>query len=79
MRVTFWYLDLIFIVTFLATLLQYREHFATTALSTALLNISMIGAMLIFFNSKPKTVVYALSFAVLIGGILQVLGTHICN
>ncbi len=71
--VTFWYLDLIFIVTFLATLLQYREHFATTALSTALLNISMIGAMLIFFNSNPKTVVYALSFAVLIGGILQVL------
>ncbi len=33
----------------------------------------MIGAMLIFFNSNPKTVVYALGFAVLIGGILQVL------
>ncbi|MGC9351954.1 MAG: lipid II flippase MurJ, partial [Sulfurovum sp.] len=38
--INFWYLDLIFIVTFLATLLQYREHFATTAMSTALLNIS---------------------------------------
>jgi len=70
--INFWYLDLIFIVTFLATLLQYREHFATTAMSTALLNISMIGAMLIFFHSEPKTIVYALSFAVLIGGILQV-------
>jgi len=71
--INFWYLDLIFIVTFLATLLQYREHFATTAMSTALLNISMIGAMLIFFHSEPKTIVYAISFAVLFGGLLQVL------
>jgi len=71
--INFWYLDLIFIVTFLATLLQYKEHFATTAMSTALLNISMISAMLIFFHSKPKSIVYALSFAVLIGGVLQVI------
>jgi len=71
--INFWYLDLIFVVTFLATLLQYKEHFATTALSTALLNISMIGAMIIFIHQEPKTIVYALSFAVLFGGILQVL------
>ena len=70
--INFWYLDFIFIVTFLATLLQYREHFATTAISTSLLNISMISAMLIYMNSEPKVIVYALSFGVLIGGILQV-------
>ncbi len=70
--INFWYLDFIFMVTFLATLLQYREHFATTAISTSLLNISMIGAMLIYMNSEPKIIVYALSFGVLIGGILQV-------
>ncbi len=70
--INFWYLDLIFIVTFLATILQYKEHFATTALSTALLNISMISALWIYMKSDPKTVAYALSYAVFIGGILQV-------
>jgi putative peptidoglycan lipid II flippase len=71
--INFWYLDLIFIVTFLATLLQYKEHFATTAMSTALLNISMITALWFTMKEDPKTVAYALSFAVLIGGLLQVL------
>ena len=71
--INFWYLDLIFIVTFLATLLQYKNHFATTAMSTALLNISMIAALYLYMKEDPKTVAYALSFAVLIGGTLQVI------
>ena len=71
--INFWYLDLIFIVTFLATLLQYKEHFATTAMSTALLNISMIAALYMYMKEDPQTVAYALSYAVLIGGTLQVL------
>ncbi len=70
--INFWYLDLIFIVTFFATLLQYREHFATTAMSTALLNISMIFALWFYMKEDPKTVAYAVSFAVLVGGVLQV-------
>jgi len=71
--INFWYLDLIFIVTFLATLLQYKEHFATTAMSTALLNLSMISALWLYMKEDPKTVAYALSYAVLIGGLLQIL------
>jgi putative peptidoglycan lipid II flippase len=71
--INFWYLDLIFIVTFFATLLQYKEHFATTAMSTALLNISMITALYLYMHEDPKIVAYALSFAVLIGGVLQIL------
>jgi len=71
--INFWYLDFVFIVTFLATLLQYREHFATTAMSTALLNISMISCLLIYMRDEPKTIVIALSFAVLIGGLMQVI------
>lgn len=71
--INFWYLDLIFIVTFLATILQYKKHFATTAISTSLLNISMIGALLMFMNESPKDVAYALSFAVVLGGFLQVI------
>jgi len=71
--INFWYLDLIFVVTFLGTLLQYKNHFATTAMSTALLNIAMIAALYIYMKEDPKTVAYALSFAVLIGGALQVI------
>jgi len=71
--INFWYLDLIFLVTFLATLLQYKEHFATTAFSTALLNISMIAALLLYAKDEPQSIVYALSIAVLIGGVLQLI------
>ena len=74
--INFWYLDLIFMVTFMGTLLQYKEHFITTAISTALLNLSMITALFLFMHDDPKTIIYALSFSVLIGGVLQV-ATHI--
>jgi len=74
--INFWYLDLIFIVTFLGTLLQHKEHFFTTAFSTVWLNIAMIAALLLFSKSDPQTIVYALSFSILIGGLLQV-ATHI--
>ena len=70
--VNFWYLDLIFLVTFAATLLQYKEHFATTAFGTALLNIAMIGTLWLFMRHDPATVALALSFGVLLGGVLQV-------
>lgn len=74
--INFWYLDLIFIVTFLGTLLQHKEHFFTTAFSTVWLNIAMVVALLLFANSDPKTIVYALSFSILIGGLFQV-ATHL--
>lgn len=71
--INFWYLDLIFIVSFLAALLQYKNHFATTALSTIFLNLSMITALLFYIKEDPKAVAYALSFSVVIGGVLQVI------
>lgn len=74
--INFYYLPLIFCVTFLASLLQYKNHFATTAFSTALLNISLIFALLLSKGLDKKTIVYAMSYAVIIGGLLQLL-THI--
>jgi len=74
--INFHYLILIFSVTFLAALLQYKNHFATTAFSTALLNISMITALLISKGLPAKEIVYNLSYAVVIGGVLQLL-THL--
>ena len=76
MAITFWYLALVFIVTFLGSLLQYKEHFATTAFSTVLLNFAMIGALLLYRHDDPKQVAIALSVSVVIGGLMQV-GLHL--
>jgi putative peptidoglycan lipid II flippase len=70
--INFFYLDLIFIVTFLGALLQYKKHFATTAFSTALLNIAMITALFFAKHLDKLSIVYALSYGVLAGGALQV-------
>lgn len=74
--INFWYLDLIFIVTFLGTLLQHKEHFFTTAFSTVWLNIAMIATLWWYAKSEPATIVYALSFSILAGGLLQII-THL--
>lgn len=74
--INFWYLPLIFGVTFLSTILQYKHHFATSAFSTALLNISLILALLLSHDKSQVEIVYFLSFGVVIGGILQ-LAVHI--
>lgn len=70
--INFYYLPLIFIVTFMAALLQYKHHFATTSFSTALLNLSLIGALLLSRGMDNYTITYYMSYGVLIGGILQV-------
>ncbi|MDF1882289.1 murein biosynthesis integral membrane protein MurJ [Sulfurimonas sp. MAG313] len=67
----FYYLLLIFGVSFLSALLQYKEHFATTAFSTGLLNISMIGALVLSQDKTSSQIVYYLSIGVLVGGFLQ--------
>ncbi len=71
--INFWYLDLIFIVTFFAALLQYKEHFATTAFSTALLNLSLIGALLISKDLSKEEIIWYMSLGVILGGIAQVI------
>jgi putative peptidoglycan lipid II flippase len=71
--INFYYLPLIFIVTFMAALLQYKHHFATTAFSTALLNLALIAALLISKGMDKYEITYYLSYGVLVGGLLQVL------
>lgn len=72
-RINFFYLFFIFIVTFFASILQYKGHFITTAFSTTLLNLSMIIALLLSKGKGENVAVYYLSFGVVIGGIMQVL------
>ncbi|OCL90538.1 murein biosynthesis integral membrane protein MurJ [Aliarcobacter thereius] len=71
--INFYYLPLIFIVTFMGALLQYKNHFATTAYSTALLNLSMIASLIIAQGLESYTITFYLSFGVIVGGFLQVL------
>jgi len=75
--INFWYLPLIFIVTFLSTILQYKKHFATTAFSTALLNVSLILALILSQDKSQLEIVYYLSFGVVVGGILQLIAHFI--
>lgn len=78
-RIHFWYLMLIFIVTYLSTLLQYKNIFWVNAYNTALLNIAMIVAMIPYqwqsalSDEKLFEAVYILSYSVLIGGVCQIL------
>lgn len=74
--INFWYLPLIFAVTFLSGMLQYKQHFATSAFSTALLNISLILALYFSQDKSQAEIVYYLSYGVVVGGILQ-LSVHI--
>ena len=74
--IQFWYLPLIFLVTFFGALLQYKEHFATTAFATTLLNIALITAMLLYKNAPKEQILMALSWGVVAGGILQLI-THL--
>ena len=77
--IQFWYLPLIFIVSFFAALLQYREHFATTAFSTVLLNIAIITTLLLYRDASKLQLVEALSYAVVIGGVMQLLAHIIAS
>ncbi len=74
--INFWYLPLIFAMTFLSGMLQYKHHFATTAFSTALLNLSLIAALFLSQDKTQSEIVYYLSYGVVIGGVLQ-LALHV--
>ncbi|MGA1938740.1 murein biosynthesis integral membrane protein MurJ [Arcobacter sp. YIC-310] len=70
--INFYYLPMIFVVTFMAALLQYKNHFATTAYATALLNLGMIAALLISQDMEKYDITFYLSYGVLAGGLMQI-------
>ena len=72
-RINFYYLALVYIVTFMGALLQYKGHFATTAFSTALLNLAMIASLLLARGKSESVVALYLSFGVVVGGVLQLI------
>lgn len=71
--INFWYLELVFIVTFFSTILQYKNNFWVSAYNSALLNICMICALYVAKDSDMMGVIYILSYGVLCGGVAQIL------
>ncbi|AFI05405.1 murein biosynthesis integral membrane protein MurJ [Helicobacter cetorum] len=71
--INFWYLLLVFITTFLGTLLQYKHSFFASAYSTSLLNLCMILALVISKDKSHLEALYYLSYGVLLGGVAQIL------
>lgn len=71
-KINFWYLFLVFCVTFFSTLLQYKNVFWVNAYNTALLNLAMIASLFYAKDLEKMQIVYMLSYGVLIGGIAQI-------
>ncbi|WP_394908965.1 murein biosynthesis integral membrane protein MurJ [uncultured Helicobacter sp.] len=70
--INFWYLELIFVATFLSSLLQYKNCFWVSAYNTALLNVCMIIALFFVRDIEDMRAVYILSYGVLCGGLAQI-------
>lgn len=70
--INFWYLWLVFVVTFLGAILQYKRRFGAFAYSTILLNLSMIVALYFAKDRESYEIVVWLSWGVLAGGVLQI-------
>ncbi len=71
--INFWYLELVFITTFLSTILQYKNIFWVSAYNTVLLNICMILGLFFARDSEGIQIVFLLSYSVLCGGIAQII------
>lgn len=71
--INFWYLLLVFIVTFFGAILQYKKNFTAWAFSPALLNACMIIALLLAQGSPGYEATLILSYGVLAGGAAQIL------
>lgn len=67
----FWYLDLIFLVTFLGAMLQYKNCFWPSAYGPAMLNLALIAALGFSIGRSSEETVWYLSVGVLVGGLLQ--------
>ncbi|WP_104721935.1 murein biosynthesis integral membrane protein MurJ [Helicobacter mesocricetorum] len=71
--INFWYLLLVFVVTFLGAILQYKRNFTAWAYSPAVLNLAMIVVLLLVQNTDSYRSVLYLSYGVLAGGVGQIL------
>lgn len=71
-RLMFPYIFFISLVALCMGILNTMRHFFTPAISTVFLNISMI-ACAVLFHSRFSVPIIALSFGVLLGGIMQLL------
>lgn len=71
--INFWYLFFIFIVTFIAALLNYRQKFFITSFSSSLFNLSIVIAAFFVDKNNPHETLYYFSYFIVLSGIVQLI------
>lgn len=71
--INFWYLFFIFIVTFIAALLNYRQKFFITSFSSSLFNLSIVIAAFFVDKNNPHETLYYFSYFIVLSGIAQLI------
>ncbi|MBK1973383.1 murein biosynthesis integral membrane protein MurJ [Campylobacter sp. TTU-622] len=69
--INFWYLFFIFIVTFLASLLNYKQKFFITSFSSSLFNLSIVIAAFFVDKNNPYETLYYFSYFIVLSGVAQ--------
>jgi len=69
--INIWYLFFIFLVTFLAALLNYKQKFFITSFSASLFNLSIVFAAFFVDTTKPQQSLYYFSYATVLSGVVQ--------
>ncbi|TQR34745.1 murein biosynthesis integral membrane protein MurJ [Campylobacter sp. MIT 99-7217] len=71
--INFWYLFFIFLVTFLASLLNYKQKFFISSFSAALFNLAIIIAAFFVKQDEPLKTLYYFSYATVLSGLAQLI------
>lgn len=71
-QVLFPFVLFVSILSWIETLVNTREHYFWPKIAPAMVSICVVGSALFFRSSDPIDIVWAISYATMIGGLLQV-------
>ncbi|KAA6225355.1 MULTISPECIES: murein biosynthesis integral membrane protein MurJ [unclassified Campylobacter] len=71
--INIWYLFFIFLVTFLAAILNYKQKFFITSFSASLFNLSIVIAAFFVDKNEPNQSLYYFSYATVLSGVAQLI------
>ena len=72
-RVLFPFIAFVSLVSWAEGMLNLRDHFFVPKLAPGLVSAAVVGAVLLFQDSSPLEIVWAVSWAVLVGGAVHLL------
>ncbi|HEC1792763.1 TPA: murein biosynthesis integral membrane protein MurJ [Campylobacter lari] len=71
--INFWYLFFIFLVTFLGSLLNYKQNFFITSFSASFFNLFVVIAGFFVNQDEPLEALYYFSYATVLSGLAQLI------